>query len=795
MKKKILCLLIICALILPFSSPATAGAFVSSDMVSVEQNEPPGEGTYVKGQVIVTVVSEDATALTKEGKEAYKDIHVDSTWNFGDAYFMAKTASESEFLSDKDYRISVVSSDVYTTEELINILKKKSYVVHVEPDYYQKKKSISNDAFVESQWHLSSSTASIHADTAWKQASGNSPVIAVVDTGVDYTHEDLASRMWVNPYTSAGLPGTYGYDYGDNDSNPMDTDGHGTHCAGTIAASVDNAAGIAGISKNTKIMALKVFNSKGSSTTSYVIAAFYYINSAMSYGANVVGVNCSWGGTGTSSSTLSDLVNKIGGQGALFSFARGNDGKNVEAGTLSLPFDMSSDYIVSVGAMTSTDIPASYSNYGPSKVTMFAPGDMILSCTTKTNLLPNIYSAEKRKALLSYYDKATNNTQSFRYYSSSDLGLAPTGMTDTLTYEAGTDFENDSGSGSYRWNITNYSGVRDTVYFYADVTDLDLDTRQDYYVSSMLGLAGKGMEWEHSMMKSSYNNPTTSNRFIKIGLRTYFRVIGIELSSGTSKTIYVDDIGITKANPDTSSFGKYEYASGTSMAAPMVSGAIAALAEAYPNDSVMERRTRLLACTRQNPALAGKCISMSTLDLSKLNYFVAVSGISLSASANTCKINKSITLHATVAPANATNPSLHWKVNNTTYASISQSGKLKALAKGGGKTVTVTATSNINPAVKASIKIKIPVQKVTKLKISKKKLTLKVGKKKKLKVSVSPSYATNKKLKWTSSSKKYATVSSSGVVKAKKAGKTIKITAQAKDGSKKKVVCRVKIIR
>ena len=115
MKKKILCLLIICALILPFSSPATAGAFVSTDTVSVEQNKSPKEGTYVKGQVIVTVVSEDATALTKEGKEVYKDIRVDSTWNFGDADFMAKTASESEFLSDKDYRVSVVSSDVYTT--------------------------------------------------------------------------------------------------------------------------------------------------------------------------------------------------------------------------------------------------------------------------------------------------------------------------------------------------------------------------------------------------------------------------------------------------------------------------------------------------------------------------------------------------------------------------------------------------------------------------------------------------------------------------------------------------------
>lgn len=794
MRKSILSFLMVCTLFLPLFTPATAEAFFSSEDVTIEQAETLEEGTYKKGEVIATVISEHDTALTKENNEAYKNIHVEGTWNFGNAEFLAETKAESSFLSDKDYRVSIISSNKYTTEELISLLKKKAYVVRVEPNYYQKAESISNDAYVESQWHLSSATASIHADTVWRQTSGSTPVVAVVDTGVDYTHEDLSGRMWVNPYGTKGLPGTYGYDYGDNDVDPMDSDGHGTHCAGTIAATIDNATGIAGISKNSKIMALKVFNSKDESTTSYIIAAFHYINSAMSYGANVVSINCSWGGEGTTSSTLADLINKIGSQGALFSFATGNSGKNVESSTLSLPFDMTSDYIVSVGAMTAADLPAAYSNYGPTKVTMFAPGDNILSCTNEQTLLPNIYSAQKQADLLSYYDTANNSSQAFRYYSSTELGLAPGGMNDSISYAAGTDFENKANGGSYRWDITNISGKSNTVYFYVDVTDLNLNFLQNYYVSSILGLSSQGIEWEHSVMQSAFNNFQTSNRFITVGNRTYFRVIGLMIGSGTSKTIYIDEIGITKGNPDTNSFGKYEYASGTSMAAPMVTGAIAALAEAFPNDSVTERRTRLLTCTRKNMALAGKCTTMSTLDLSKLNNYVAVSGISLKASSKTCKVKKSISIKAAVQPANASNSAVKWKVSNSSYASISQSGKFKASTKGGGKTVTVTASSKANPKVKASVKIKIPVQKIKKLTASKKKLTLKKGKKKKLKVKVYPSYATKKKLKWTSANKKYVTVSSSGVVKAKRAGKTVKVTAKAKDGSKKKIVFRIKTV-
>ena len=116
--------------------------------------------------------------------------------------------------------------------------------------------------------------------------------------------------------------------------------------------------------------------------------------------------------------------------------------------------------------------------------------------------------------------------------------------------------------------------------------------------------------------------------------------------------------------------------------------------------------------------------------------------------------------------------------------------KDNSIANQGSVTATTTTVTKETSGVSANLAVS-----VSQIVLDYASVTIKKGKTKTLTAVVSPTSATNKKLKWTSSSKKYATVSSSGVVKAKKAGKTIKITAQAKDGSKKKVVCRVKIIR
>lgn len=168
---------------------------------------------------------------------------------------------------------------------------------------------------------------------------------------------------------------------------------------------------------------------------------------------------------------------------------------------------------------------------------------------------------------------------------------------------------------------------------------------------------------------------------------------------------------------------------------------------------------------------------------------IAVSGIS-----KKIAIGKKITLTAVVTPANAANKAVTWASSNTKYATVSNKGVVTMKKAGAGKTVTITATATDGSGVKATYKIKGMKGVVKKVKVSGKK-SVKAGKSVKLSKKVTASKGANKTLKWTSSNTKYATVSSSGKVSTKKAGKgkKVKITATATDGSNKKSSITIKI--
>lgn len=155
---------------------------------------------------------------------------------------------------------------------------------------------------------------------------------------------------------------------------------------------------------------------------------------------------------------------------------------------------------------------------------------------------------------------------------------------------------------------------------------------------------------------------------------------------------------------------------------------------------------------------------------------------------------KKIKLKATVTPAKAANKAVTWSTSNSKYATVDKNGTVAVNKKAGGKTVTITATAKDGSKKKASIKIKIAKGEVKKIKITGKK-TVNAGKTLSLKAKVTATKGANKKLKWTSSNTKYATVSSSGKVKALKAGKkkSVKITAAATDGTGKKATITIKI--
>jgi len=223
--------------------------------------------------------------------------------------------------------------------------------------------------------------ADIKAPLAWGVTTGSSSVtIALIDTGVDYSHPDLAANIWQNPgeYLNGAdddgngyIDDIRGWNFVAKNNDPMDDNGHGTHCAGTMAAIGNNGIGITGVTWNTKIMSLKFLDSKGFGYTSDAIAAILYANQK-----GVPIISCSFSGPGESKA----LKDAIDSSSALFICAAGNAGANSDI-TPQYPAAYPSPQIISVAASTYQDTLASFSNYGINSVDLAAPGVSIYSTT------------------------------------------------------------------------------------------------------------------------------------------------------------------------------------------------------------------------------------------------------------------------------------------------------------------------------------------------------------------------------------------------------------------------------
>ncbi|UCE99611.1 MAG: S8 family serine peptidase [Planctomycetota bacterium] len=270
-------------------------------------------------------------------------------------------------------------------------------ILYAEPDYAIKLESddqlFPNDPYFPSQWALHNTgqsggvaEADVNGPEAWSIRTDCSTVIvAVLDTGIDYTHQDLASNMWINEAEFNGTPGVdddgngyiddiYGYDFSDNDSDPMDYHYHGTHVAGTIGAIGDNTTGVTGVCWDAKVMSLKVFPNRGDvGFISDVIEAIQY---AKDKGAKVL--SNSWGG-GAYSQSLKDAIEAANTAGMLFIASAGNNGRNCDLEP-HYPSSHNCDNVIAVMSTDKYDNRSSFSNYGPTSVDLGAPGSSVLSC-------------------------------------------------------------------------------------------------------------------------------------------------------------------------------------------------------------------------------------------------------------------------------------------------------------------------------------------------------------------------------------------------------------------------------
>lgn len=253
--------------------------------------------------------------------------------------------------------------------------------------------NIPNDPQFGEQWALNNIGqdggkvgADVRALQAWTKTRGSKDVVvAVLDTGVDYTHLDLTANMWFRPdnvpqYADTEL-GSFnderGYDANVNAADPMDDNGHGTHCAGIVGAEGDNNEGIAGINWNVQIMPLKFLGRGGFGSTKDAIEAINYAIDRKQKGVNIRVISASWGST-ANSKPLEDAIRAAGEHGILFVAAAGNSSTDNDRRP-HFPSNYDLPNVISVAALDRTDSLASFSNFGAKTVHVAAPGREIVS--------------------------------------------------------------------------------------------------------------------------------------------------------------------------------------------------------------------------------------------------------------------------------------------------------------------------------------------------------------------------------------------------------------------------------
>lgn len=247
--------------------------------------------------------------------------------------------------------VRIVRVPARALEAVLAALARNPKIEFAEPDFIAQANATANDPHYGNQWHL----AKIQAPSAWDVTTGTaSTVIAVIDTGANYSHPDLQGKLLA------------GYDFVNSDSDPSDDNGHGTGVSGTAAAASNNAIGVASIAWACPVMPLKVLDAAGSGSYSNIAKA---INYAADNGARVI--NLSLGGS-SNSLTLQNAVNYAWNKGVVLVAAAGNNGNNTPV------YPAACNNVVAVSATNSSDAIPTWSSYG-SYVDVSAPGESILT--------------------------------------------------------------------------------------------------------------------------------------------------------------------------------------------------------------------------------------------------------------------------------------------------------------------------------------------------------------------------------------------------------------------------------
>lgn len=365
------------------------GSRASKQIAFTEDGYP-----YIRGEYLVKVRS--GAALERLLEEQYESV--------------GSVARKVPVMEARDsglwYKVRV--ADDHKLREAILSARESADVVYAEPNYlyyalsaneknmpnppsrgkagpdYSPVPSLPNPPVVDPDLSRMYGLSKIGAQQAWQVTSGSTKVLlANIDTGIDYNHEDLINNLWRNPAEipadgvdndgNGYIDDIVGWDFRDKDARPFDDNSHGSHTAGTIAATGGNGVGISGVAQQASIMGLRFLGgSEGSGSLEDAIKAIEY---ATNNGASIM--SNSWGGGGYSQAMF-DAISRANDKGILFVAAAGNSGSDNDK-KAQYPANYKLPNVLTIAATDSADKLASFSCFGATTVHMAAPGVKILS--------------------------------------------------------------------------------------------------------------------------------------------------------------------------------------------------------------------------------------------------------------------------------------------------------------------------------------------------------------------------------------------------------------------------------
>lgn len=609
--KKLLTLLLTALLLLgslPISAVAQENG--SSDALT---------GDYVPGEAIVCVkdagfYGRSAESALLAGAETL--MALDSSTN---AYSRSAAPAES---------LKLVRSDTLSTAELIDELQKLDTVEFAEPNYIYTVSEGTKD-LTGMQWAYDKNGDFSMAIDGWNQykADGtpapavdtSGTVVAVLDTGVDYDHEDLKSVMWTADSSLKAIIG--GGDHGYNAiaansedvpydaADPMDDHSHGTHCAGIIAASWNNM-GVSGATSGTQIMAVKAANDQGRVASAGVLRGYAYIQRAVENSVPVTAINNSWGG-GSSGKALDRAVTAVGEKGVVSVFAAGNESADCDNASKTVSTLRDNPYVIAVNATDVGGSMASFSNFGATTTDVAAPGVDILS-TVPTSM----GKADPRLITAPFLE-------GFEDEAAAKITFKPNAGT-TTAYSGGMAFE---GSQSFRVTAAANQGTIEsealnlsaTPYKYLSYMYRADSTPDQTILAALTGVGVKTTElnedgtpkW-HPLAQSVtlagawgpaiYTLPdNTDYSSFQIRIAT-LRVLP-DGQTTVPGDVYIDNLGLSD---DTAA---YDYMSGTSMATPAVTGEVAIVAKHFDDKDAAKTAARVIGSVKKIDSQKGKSVS------------------------------------------------------------------------------------------------------------------------------------------------------------------------------------------